>query len=65
MPIHYDQDLNKWVLNLTAQENNNIKYLIGYLEAHVKTETVFIDRNHKANSIADLRLYEDEDFYHS
>lgn len=65
MPIHYDQELNKWVLNLTKQENNNLPYLIGYLETHVKTETVFIDKNHKANTIADLRLYDDEDFYHS
>lgn len=65
MPILYDPDLNKWVLNLTKQENNNLPYLISYLTNHVKTETVFIDKSHKANTVADLRLYEDDDFFHS
>ena len=65
MPISYDPDLNKWVLNLTVQENNNLRYLIGYLMTHVKTEPVFIDRNNKVNTVADLRLYEDDDFFHS
>jgi hypothetical protein len=65
MPIQFDSDQKKWILNLTIEENINLPMLLKYLETKINTTCVFIDKNHKANTIADLRLYNDEDFFNS
>lgn len=65
MPLYFDSTKKKWIVELTSEENVNIKILQKYLEDRVNTTCVFIDKNHKANLIADLRIYKDEDFFNS
>lgn len=65
MPIYFDNETKKWILSLTVDENVNIKMLHAYLDAKINTTCTFIDKNNKLNYIADLRLYNDSDFFNS
>lgn len=65
MPIYFNSEIKKWHLDLTKEENYNIALLIKYLEEKINTTCVFVDKNSKYNQIADLRVYNDDDFFHS
>ncbi len=65
MPIYFDSESDKWYLDLNEDENVNLYKLLAYLQVKVGDMRNFVDKNHNLNTIADLRVYDDEDFYNS
>lgn len=65
MPIHYNPQQDKWYLDLTEEENLNLHKLMAYLQVKVGDVRNFVDKNNRPNTVADLRFYNDDDFYNS
>lgn len=65
MPIEYDTNAQKWIIHLTPEENIQLSKLVKYLQDKIDTKAVFVDKNHKVNTLIDLRIYNDEDFFNS
>lgn len=65
MPIIFDSEKKKWFFDLTDEEMTNLGMLIDYLKDRVGDARNFVDKNNTLNTLYDLRIYRDEDFYNS
>lgn len=63
MPLYYDTEIKKWVLDLSREEVIALPSLLLYLQNRINTKCVFVDKNNKINTMADLRFYNDDDFF--